>query len=76
MANRRKIIRIRDAVKRIIVSRVNRFVVKVQLEGVYYGARSNNTGRLPKFLVDGRDFAHKIGKNTEFLCRNHIFLQN
>ena len=59
--------------KRIIVSRVNRFVVKVQLEGVYYGARSNNTGRLPKFLVDGRDFAHKIGKNTEFVQKSYFF---
>jgi len=43
------------------------------MEGGYYGARSNGAGRLPKFLVVGRGFAHKIGKNTEFLCRNHIF---
>ncbi|MFH1382677.1 MAG: DNA/RNA nuclease SfsA [Chloroflexota bacterium] len=37
-----------------IVSRLNRFVVQVEVAGRYYRAHTNNTGRLHHFLVTGQ----------------------
>jgi sugar fermentation stimulation protein A len=37
-----------------IIERLNKFVVKVEINGTYYRAYLNNTGRLSEFLVHGR----------------------
>ena len=36
------------------MKRVNRFVVKIEINGKYYLASNNNTGRLEEFMVDGK----------------------
>jgi len=50
----RKILRIENPVECIIVERVNRFVVKICLDGKLCMAYINNTGRLIEYLAKGR----------------------
>ena len=49
-----KILHIENAVECRIVERLNRFVVKVELDGSYHRACTNNTGRLHQFLINGK----------------------
>lgn len=56
MKNKRveKIFKIDKPCECRMVRRLNRFVVKVQVDASYYKAYINNTGRLHEFLVKGR----------------------
>ncbi len=50
-----------------VVERVNRFVVKVRLNGKDYLAHTNNTGRLEQFLVEGKTaYCLKTEGKTDF----------
>ncbi len=63
-----KILHIENPLECRIVNRINRFVLKVQLERNCYQACINNTGRLYQFLVKGREgfcvSNEKRGKTT------------
>ena len=48
------ILRIPSPLECVIIERMNRFVVKVLIEGRMYRAYINNTGRLLDYLVKGR----------------------
>jgi len=57
MPNRKvesKILNIENTVECHVVNRINRFVVKVRLQGNHYRAYINNTGRLNQFLIKGK----------------------
>ena len=64
-----KICRIDNPEECRIIERVNKFVIKVEINGKYYRAYLNNTGRLSEFLVHGRKaFCFKLPKQgkTDF----------
>lgn len=66
------ILKIDHAIECVIVKRLNRFVVQVQVQGNSYRASINNTGRLLEFLVpDRRGFCvrHEKHLKTDF----HLF---
>lgn len=43
-----------DALNCRIVDRLNRFVVRIEIEGEFFRAHINNTGRLQEFLIRGK----------------------
>jgi sugar fermentation stimulation protein A len=69
MEEQKRIIRIDDPQECRIIERLNRFVVKVEINGNYHSAHINNTGRLSELLVKDREAfcfkTHHQGK-TDF----------
>jgi len=67
---KRRTVRIEDPVECVILERVNRFVVKVLLDGKPKRAYINNTGRLLEYLVKGiKGFCIKTKKTGKTDCR-------
>jgi len=65
----KRIIRLDDPQGCIIIERLNRFVVKIEINGTYHPAHINNTGRLSELLVKGRQafcFRTHRGGKTDF----------
>ena len=63
MNQKTQILRIEQARECRILERLNRFVVKVEIEGQTYKAHINNTGRLSEFMIKGRKAFCFPGKN-------------
>jgi len=65
-----KVLSIENPFECSIVERINRFVVKIQVESKYSRAHINNTGRLKEFLIKSRKaFCFKKGKLVRTDCR-------
>lgn len=69
MEEQKRIIRLDDPQGCIILERLNRLVVKIEINGTYHPAHINNTGRLTEFMVKGRKafcFRTHRGGKTDF----------
>jgi len=69
MKKKSHLLTIAEPVECIIISRQNRFVVSVEVNGENYRASTNNTGRLEQFIITGRKafcISHSKSMKTDF----------
>ena len=64
-----KLLDISNPIECVIIRRVNRFVIEVEVEGASYRASTNNTGRLEQFVIPGKKafcIRHQKPGRTDF----------
>jgi|Deesub1362B_J571_1020462.scaffolds.fasta_scaffold00023_29 sugar fermentation stimulation protein A len=67
-----KVLKVDNAEDCIIFSRLNRFVVNIEVDGVLYRGYINNTGRLAELLIEGRK-GYCVKNPVDYKTRYRLF---